>query len=78
MSGFPAARFGIRDRGLLKEGLAADVVIFDPATVADQATWDKPFREPVGIDRVIVNGQTVVIDGQPTGLLPGQLVRRGS
>jgi N-acyl-D-amino-acid deacylase len=76
MSGFPAARFRVPDRGLLRAGYAADVVIFDAATVADRATWEEPRLEPVGIDRVIVNGQTVVERGQPTGLLPGRVVRR--
>jgi N-acyl-D-amino-acid deacylase len=76
MSGFPAERFRIPERGLLRPGYAADVVIFDSAIVADRATWDEPRGEPVGIDRVLVNGQAVVVQGKPTGLLPGQVVRR--
>ncbi|MGH2535551.1 MAG: N-acyl-D-amino-acid deacylase family protein [Thermomicrobiales bacterium] len=76
MSGFPAERFRIPERGFLQPGYGADIVIFDPVTVADQATWDEPRLEPVGIDRVIVNGQTVVLDGRPTGELPGRVVRR--
>lgn len=76
MSGFTAERFGLGDRGLLKEGFAADIVIFDPDTVADRATWEEPRLHPVGIDRVLVNGETVVLDGQPTGTLPGEVVRR--
>ena len=76
MAGFPAERFRIDDRGLLKAGYGADVVIFDEATVADRSTWTEPFLEPVGIDRVIVNGRTVVLDGVPTGETPGQIVRR--
>lgn len=75
MTGFPAERFRLDGRGLLKAGYGADVVIFDPETVADRATWDEPRLEPVGIDRVIVNGETVVLAGTPTGALPGQLVR---
>ncbi len=75
MSGFPAHRFGIRDRGVLREGLAADVVVFDPATVADRATWTEPLLEPVGIERVIVNGQVTVADGVPTGVLAGRVVK---
>jgi N-acyl-D-amino-acid deacylase len=75
MTGFPAERFRLDGRGLLKQGYGADVVIFDPETVADRSTWDEPRLEPVGIDRVIVNGQTVVLNGAPTGALPGQLVR---
>ncbi len=75
MTGFPAERFRLDGRGLLKQGYGADVVIFDPETVADRSTWDEPRLEPVGIDRVIVNGQTVVLNGTPTGVLPGQIVR---
>jgi N-acyl-D-amino-acid deacylase len=75
MSGFPAERFRIKGRGLLRTGYAADVVIFDPATVADRATWAEPRLEPVGIDRVLVNGQAVVEQGRPTGRLPGRIVR---
>lgn len=75
MSGFPAERFRIKDRGLLRPGYGADVVIFDPETVADRATWDEPRLEPVGIARVLVNGQTVVENGRPTGARPGKVLR---
>ncbi|HEV2109174.1 MAG TPA: amidohydrolase family protein [Thermomicrobiales bacterium] len=75
MSGFPAERFRINDRGLLRPGYGADVLIFDPETVADRATWEEPRLEPVGIDRVIVNGETVVEGGDPTGALPGRVLR---
>lgn len=76
MSGYPAERFRIKDRGLLREGYGADIVIFDPATVADRATFDDPRLEPVGIDQVIVNGRTVTRAGVPTGELPGCVLRR--
>jgi N-acyl-D-amino-acid deacylase len=76
MSGFPAERFRVQGRGLLRAGYGADVVIFDPAEIADRATWEEPRLEPVGIDRVIVNGQTVVKSGKPTGTLPGRVLRR--
>src|SRR5690606_33189172 len=76
MSAIPAERFRIRDRGLLREGYGADIVIFDPDTVADRATWDEPRLEPVGIDRVIVNGTTVAAHGTPTGALPGRVLGR--
>ncbi len=76
MSAVPAERFRIRDRGLLREGHGADIVIFDPDTVADRATWDAPRLEPAGIDRVIVNGVTVAADGVPTGALPGRVLTR--
>lgn len=74
MSGFPAERFRIKDRGLLKEGMAADVVVFDPATVADRSTWEEPRLEPVGIDKVLVNGKTVIDSGIPTGEIPGKVL----
>jgi len=75
MSGFPAERFRITDRGLLKPGYAADVVIFDSLTVDGPASWTEPRLEAVGIDRVIVNGETVVVAGRPTGELPGRVLR---
>ena len=75
MSGFPAERFRIKDRGLLRPGFGADVVIFNPDTVADCATWEEPRLTPVGIARVIVNGETVVAGGEPTGALPGRVLR---
>ena len=72
---FPAERFRTKDRGLLRSGYGADVVIFDAARVADRSTWEQPWLEPAGVDRVIVNGQTVVHAGQSTGTLPGQVLR---
>lgn len=75
MSGFPAERFRIKDRGLVRPGFGADLVIFDPATVADRATWSSPRLGPVGIERVIVNGQVVIEDGRPTGRLPGRVLQ---
>jgi len=75
MSGFPAERFGIKNRGLLRPGNAADIVIFNRDTVSDEATWEDPRREPKGIGWVFVNGQIVVRRGLPTGILPGQVLR---
>jgi N-acyl-D-amino-acid deacylase len=76
MSAVPAERFRIPDRGLLREGYGADIVIFDAETVADRATWDEPRLEPVGITDVIVNGTPVVRDGALTGQLPGRVLGR--
>jgi N-acyl-D-aspartate/D-glutamate deacylase len=77
MTSAPAARLGLADRGRLADGYFADVVVFDPATVASNATYDEPRRYPTGIDHVIVNGQLVVNNGEHTGALPGRAIRRG-
>jgi N-acyl-D-amino-acid deacylase len=78
MSGLPAQRFGIADRGRVVEGLAADLVVFDPATVGSQATWEEPRRPATGIDAVIVNGEVVARDGRPTDARPGRVIRAGN
>jgi N-acyl-D-amino-acid deacylase len=75
MSGAPAARFRIPDRGRIAEGLAADLVVFDPATIADRATWESPRAPVTGVDAVLVNGVLVAELGRPTGRLPGRVVR---
>lgn len=74
MSGFPAERFRIRERGLIREGLFADLVVFGPDTVADRATYEQARQAPVGIDQVIVNGVVSVSCGAPTGALAGRVV----
>ncbi len=74
MAGFPAERFRIPERGQLREGNFADVVVFDPDEYADRSTWDEPRLHPVGVDRVIVNGKVVIADGEPTGEIPGQVL----
>ena len=76
MTGLTARQLHFRDRGLIKPGLAADLVIFDPATVADRATFTDPFQYPVGIDTVIVNGRVVLDNGRHTGERPGVVIRR--
>lgn len=75
MTSWPAARMGLADRGVLREGLAADIVIFDLQTIEDTATWDNPTAKPTGIDYVIVNGELVLDNGQHTGAKPGKLLR---
>ena len=76
MTSFPAQRLGFRDRGLLRDGMKADVVVFDPATVAAPTTMAQPKQFPQGIGHVIVNGQSVVQDGVHTGATPGRALRR--
>ena len=75
MTSSVADRLGLRDRGLLRAGCYADVVVFDPATVADNATFERPHQLSTGIRDVWVNGGRVVRDGQHTGATPGQVVR---
>lgn len=77
MTATPAARLGLTDRGLLRDGMKADIVVFDPETVAATATYEEPRSFPVGIDWVIVNGEVVVADGSHTGATPGRALRRG-
>jgi len=76
MTSLPAARLGLVDRGRIQPGMAADLVVFDPDTVQDTATYDNPKSHPQGIPFVIVNGQVVKENGQPTGALPGRALRR--
>jgi N-acyl-D-amino-acid deacylase len=76
LTGVSAARLGLRDRGVLREGAFGDVVVFDPKTVADEATYSQPSRHPTGIEHVVVNGRIAVYDGEETGELAGQLLRR--
>jgi N-acyl-D-aspartate/D-glutamate deacylase len=76
MSGLPAATIGLVDRGLLAVGMAADVVVFDPATVIDHATFESPMLPSQGIRTVIVNGQVSLRDGVPTGERAGRALRR--
>jgi N-acyl-D-aspartate/D-glutamate deacylase len=72
LSGLPATNLGLDHRGFLKEGMFADVVVFDPATVADRATFDKPHQYAVGVKQVFVNGVQVLKDGEHTGAKPGR------
>jgi dihydroorotase/N-acyl-D-amino-acid deacylase len=75
MSGAVAERLSIRDRGELREGMYADVMIFDPNTIIDKATYEKPHQLSVGVKYVLVNGTPVVSEGKVTGAKPGRVVR---
>ena len=75
MTGLPARRLGLADRGVLAPGAMADVVVFDAATVGDRATYEDPHRYAAGIGHVLVNGRVVVADGEHTGALPGRVLR---
>ena len=76
MSSAPAARIGLTDRGLLKAGMAADVTLFNPSTVADTATFQNPHQYPVGIEAVIVNGQIAIQEGKYLGTRAGRVLYR--
>lgn len=76
MTSLPAATFGFADRGVLREGAFADLVVFDPLTIADAATYEHPTLPARGIDRVMVNGEIVFEHGRATGHGPGRLLSR--
>lgn len=75
MTAVPAKRLGLADRGVIREGAAADLVLFDPVTVHDRATYGQPRQYPIGIHYVVVNGQLVVDDGKQTTARPGRVLR---
>jgi len=75
MSGAPAARVGLKERGLIREGMYADITVFDPAKVIDTATFESPNQYPTGIEYVLVNGKISVDKGQRTGVLGGRVLR---
>ncbi len=72
LSGQPATNLELDRRGFVKEGLFADVVVFDPATIADRATFENPHQYAVGMKHVFVNGAQVLKDGEHTGAKPGR------
>lgn len=75
LTGLPARNWKLRDRGCLEPGCHADLVVFDPATIADHATFDAPMQYATGVDHVFVNGVQVLRDGEHTGAKPGRVVR---
>ncbi len=74
MTSFPARRLGLNDRGSIREGMKADIVVFDPARVRDTATLDNPKQYPEGIQIVIVNGEIVFENGAMTAARPGRVL----
>ena len=77
MTSLPAQTFGLYQKGILREGLDADIVIFDPQTIIDRSTFDDPAQPPAGIIRVIVNGEVAVEHGRVIGATSGRVLRRG-
>jgi N-acyl-D-amino-acid deacylase len=76
MTSLPAQRLGWKERGVIREGAFADLVLFDPDTVIDRSTFAKPFELPAGIERVFVNGELVWDAGKPTGARPGRVLQK--
>jgi N-acyl-D-amino-acid deacylase len=77
MTGASARRLGLKGRGLIAPENVADLVVLDPCTVIDRATFDDPQQYPVGIPHVMVAGEPVIMDGKHTGARPGRILRRG-
>jgi len=76
MTSAPAGRIGLLDRGLIREGMRADIVVFNPEQVSDRATYQNPHQYPEGIDWVLVNGVEVVANGNHRGVLAGRVLRK--
>ncbi len=76
LTSFPAQKIGLKDRGVIREGLAADLVVFDPKTVANNATYQDPHRYPTNVKYVVVNGKLVIEKGKHTNKYPGKILRK--
>jgi N-acyl-D-amino-acid deacylase len=76
LSGHAARRYGLKDRGFLREGLAADVVVFDPVAISDRSTFEDGRQLAEGVHTVLVNGDVVLQDGERTKALPGRALKR--
>jgi len=76
MTSAPAQKMGLWDRGLIREGMWADITVFDPNTIIDHATFDDPHHYPSGIEYVVINGQLVISHGTHTGILAGRVLRK--
>jgi N-acyl-D-amino-acid deacylase len=77
MTSLPAQRLGWKDRGVIREGASADLILFNPDTVIDRSTFSQPFQTPTGIEKVFVNGEIVWDAGKPTGARPGRVLGLG-
>lgn len=75
MSSLPAARMRLTDRGILRAGMKADLVVFDPATIKETATFEKPHQYAIGVRDVVVNGEFVLDGGKITDKRPGRVLR---
>jgi N-acyl-D-aspartate/D-glutamate deacylase len=75
MTGLAAERLGLSDRGVVQVGKKADLVVFDPDTIADKATFEEPHQLSVGVKWLLVNGILVVDGGEPTNARPGRVLR---
>jgi len=76
MTSLPARTFGFRDRGVLREGYAADIVLFDPLKVQDNATFPAPHQYSTGFDFVLINGKVAAENGKAQDVLAGRILRR--
>ena len=76
MTSAPCHRLGIPDRGVLAPGMKADLVLFDPDRILDRTTYEEPIAYPDGIRMVLVNGHTVIEEGEHTGTRPGRALRK--
>jgi N-acyl-D-amino-acid deacylase len=74
MTSLPAQKLGLRDRGIIREGMRADITIFNPETITDRATYQNPHQYPDGIDYVIVNGKIAVREREHTGAMAGRVI----
>jgi N-acyl-D-amino-acid deacylase len=77
ITSLPARTFGLELRGRLEKGFMADIAVFDPGRLCDMADFEDPFRPPSGMEHVVVNGTPAVLDGRPTGKMPGRVLRHG-
>ncbi|TFH18936.1 D-aminoacylase [Candidatus Bathyarchaeota archaeon] len=76
MTSLPASRLGLQDRGVLREGLKADITVFNPDTIRDRSTFEQPHQYPEGINHVVINGALTIEAGEHTGVLNGEIIRK--